>query len=165
MRRSLFVFLVSTLAAAACDSTSLPFEPKDGDIPLPKNTVEGTGSVAELRTRRSAWLTAGPKNYRVEEQLFCFCGFQEPNPAVLEVRSAQITRAWDRRTAAEFSASGNQSKTIERLFDFAIERAERGERIRVAYDAVFGYPARLTFGEPEVDAGVTYLLANLAVSR
>jgi hypothetical protein len=161
----LFVYLVSAISIAGCDSTAPPFEPRDGDIPFPTNVVEGTGSAAELRIRRSAWLTTGPTSYRVDEQLFCFCGFQEPNPAVLEVRSGQIIRAWDRRTAAEFNASGNQSKTIERLFDFAIERAEKGERIRVAYDAVFGYPARLTIGEPEVDAGVTYVLADLAVTR
>ena len=163
MHRSLFVCLVSAIAVSACDS-SLPFEPKDGDIPLPTSVVAGSGTVSELKVRRSAWLTTGPRSYRIEEQLYCFCGFGEPNPAVLEVKSAQITRAWDRRTGAQFTASGNQSKTIERLFDFAIERAEAGEQIRVSYDALFGYPAVLTIGEPEVDAGVTYVLANLQVN-
>jgi hypothetical protein len=32
-----------------------PIEPKSGDIPIPKNTVEGTGSIGELQRRRGSW--------------------------------------------------------------------------------------------------------------
>ncbi len=161
MHRSLLISLVSMIAIAGCDSTLSPFEPKDGDLPFPKNAVEGNGSVTELRNRQSAWLNSGSRNYRVEEQVYCFCDFREPNPAVLEVRSGQITRAWNRRTGDEFSPETNEKRSVESLFEYALEQAESGERIRVSYDARLGYPAILTIGEPERDAGVSYVLANL----
>lgn len=161
MHRSLLIALVSTIAIAGCDSTLSPFEPRDGDLPLPKNTVEGNGSITELRSRQSAWLNGGSQNYRVEEQVYCFCGFVEPNPAVVEVRAGQITRAWNRRTGDEFSPETNEKQSVEALFEYALRQAERGERIRVSYDVRLGYPAILTVGTPENDAGVTYVLANL----
>jgi len=51
--------------------------------------------------------------------------------------------------------------SVERLFDRAIEDAERGERVIVRYDAALGYPVYLSLGEPERDAGVIYVLSNL----
>jgi hypothetical protein len=101
------------------------------------------------------------KNYRVEEQVLCFCGFVEPNPAVVEVRAGQITRAWNRSTGYEFSPQNNEKRSVEGLFEYAITQAERGDRKRVSYDTRLGYPAILTIGTPENDAGVTYVLVNL----
>jgi hypothetical protein len=161
MNRSLLIALVSTIAIAGCDSALSPVEPKDGDLPFPKNTVEGNGSVAELRSRQSAWLDNESRNYRVEEQVFCFCGFVEPNPAVVEVRGGQITRAWNRRTGDEFTPVTSEKHSVEGLFEYALKQAEKGEQIRVSYDLRLGYPAILTVGTPENDAGVTYVLANL----
>ena len=160
MRRTLLVSLVSAIALAGCDSAASPFEPIDGDIPLPKNTVEGDGSITELRNQQKVWLKAAI-NYRVDQQVNCFCASRDPNPAVLEVQSGAITRAWDRRTGSEFTPTGTEKKTIEQLFEYAIAQAEKGERIRVSYDARLHYPAILTIGTPENDAGVTYVLANL----
>jgi len=162
MNRALLISLVSVIAIVGCDSTLSPFEPKDGDIPFPKNTVEGNGSIAELHIRQSAWLTGGSRNYRVEEQVLCFCGFVEPNPAVLEVRAGQITRAWNRRTGDEFNPGTAEKQSVERLFEYALEQASKGRQIRVSYDARLGYPAILTIGTPENDDGVTYVLVNLA---
>jgi hypothetical protein len=164
MNRALLISLVSTFAIAGCDSTSpspSPFEPKDGDMAFPKNTVQGTGSIQELQRRQNAWLTNGSRNYRVEEQVFCFCGFNEPNPAVVEIRAGLITRAWNRRTGDEFSPQTREKRSVEELFEYALNRAAAGEQIRVSYDASFGYPAILTVGTPENDGGVTYVLANL----
>ena len=160
MRYALFVSLLSAIALAGCESKVSPFEPTDGDLPLPKNTFEGTGSITELRNHQSEWLNAAI-NYRVEEQVNCFCGFRDPNPAVLEVRSGAITRAWDRKTGSEFTPTGNEKRTVEQLFEYAIAQAEKGEQIRVSYNARLHYPAILTIGTPENDAGVTYVLANL----
>lgn len=152
---------MSTIAIAGCDSTSYPFEPKDGDLPFPKNTVEGNGSIAELRSRQSAWLSHGSRKYRVEEQVFCFCGFVEPNPAVVEARAGLITRAWNRKTGDEFSPETNEKQSVEKLFEYALTEAGRGRQIRVSYDVDLGYPAILTVGTPENDDGVTYVLAHL----
>jgi hypothetical protein len=79
----------------------------------------------------------------------------------VEVRAGQITRAWNRRTGDEFSPETNEKQSVEALFEYALRQAERGERIRVSYDVRLGYPAILTVGTPENDAGVTYVLTNL----
>src|SRR5690348_163630 len=94
---------VPLLVLLACRSESHPFALQDTDIIPATNAVEGSGTVAELRARRDAWLATGPRSYFVQEQLNCFCGDgPDFRPAILEVRNGDVTRAWSLRSGKRF---------------------------------------------------------------
>ena len=162
MRVQVRTLVALAFVLSAC-SDSLPFAPRSVDRLSPSTeAVTGLGTVADLRARRDAWLASGPLDYVVEEQLSCFCGDElEFQPSVLEVRNRRVTRVWSLRTGRRFIPSEGTLLSVERLFDRAIEDAERGERVIVRYDAALGYPVYLSLGEPERDAGVIYVLSNL----
>ena len=155
--------LVALVFALAACSDSLPFAPRSADRLSPSaEAVTGLGTVVDLRARRDAWLASGPHTYIVEEQFSCFCGYElELQPSVLEVRDRQVARVWNLRTGRRFVPREGTLLSVERLFDLAIQYAEQDERVIVKYDAVLGYPVHLVLGEPERDAGVTYVLSNL----
>lgn len=162
MRVQIRSLVVLAVTISAC-SDSLPFDPRPAErLSASADAVTGLGTVADLRARREAWLASGPHSYIVEEQFSCFCGFElELQPSVLEVRNREVTRVWNLRTGRRFVPREGTLLSVERLFDLAIQYAERGDRVIVKYDAALGYPVHLSLGEPERDAGVIYVLSNL----
>ena len=153
---------VAVFVLAACRSDSLPFSPRGGDLAVEGLTVAVEGTPAALRARLDAWMAQGPRNYLVEQQIFCFCAdWPEFQPAVVEVRHGQVARAWNLRTGREFVPREGTLRSIEQLLAEAIAWAERGDPVSVQYYALSGYPARVTLGEPARDWGATYVLSNL----
>jgi hypothetical protein len=162
MRVNVRSLVLLAFGISAC-SDSLPFDPRSAERVIPSaDAVNGLGTVVDLRARRDAWLASGPHDYVVEEQFSCFCGYElELQPSVLEVRNRRVTRVWNLRIGRRFVPQEGTLLSVEQLFARAIEYAEHGERVVVKYDAALGYPVHLILGEPERDAGVTYVLSSL----
>ena len=153
------IIAVLVLAIAGCrsDSTS-PFVSLASPVGAPEHVL-GTGTLDELSARRAAWLAYGPRNYRVGEQLICFCApGPEFEPAVVEVRDRRLASVRTVSTGEAFVPRAGTLMSVEELFDLAIDYVGRGERVIVHYDRLMGYPTYLALGEPERDAGVIYVL-------
>jgi hypothetical protein len=128
--------------------------------------VRGSGSPEELRARWAQWRTLGPRSYDYE--LRRASGVAD-TPAWVEVRDGRVVRA-----RALSAVDGRVILTgrplpldlfepIDSLFAEAIRVSEAGERLLVSYDPSLGYPAWLTIGLPEADAGVIIMVPSLVV--
>ena len=127
--------------------------------------VQGDGSVDELRGRWEQWRTLGPRSYGYELYRL---GNALDGPTWIEVRDGRVASARRLVSIAGVRALAlgqplplEQFGPIDSLFAEAIRVSEAGGRLGVSYDPSFGYPARLTIGSPEVDAGVVIVVARL----
>jgi hypothetical protein len=157
----------SVVAGAAAATIACSDNPTTGlGTPLvatPRNTVPGTGQLAELEQRRADWLARGITDYRFQLRITCFCGGDITRPVLIEVRRGAVTKVWDLETGRSISATSNYP-TITALFDSAIAEQRdprRGGRVRVTYDAALGIPVFLEVGTLENDAGVGYQVGGL----
>jgi len=125
-----------------------------------RDTIPGTGALAELQERRAAWVSRGINDYRFRLQISCFCGGDITRPVLIEVRGGAIAKVWDIETGKAV-ANVAAYPTITRLFDAAIAERSRGGNVSVAYDKALGIPARLEVGTIANDAGVLYFLGNV----
>jgi hypothetical protein len=125
------------------------------------DTVTGSGQLSELQQRRAAWLLRAIDDYRFQLQISCFCGAEITRPVIIEVRGGAIAKVEDLatgRAVPDLSAY----PTVTKLFDDAIDERSRGGSVSVAYDRTLGIPVRLEVGTLANDAGIMYLLSNLA---
>ena len=126
-----------------------------------RDTIQGTGQLAELQQRRAAWVARGIADYRVQLQKSCFCGGDITRPVLIEVRGGAVSKVWDLETAKPV-ADISLYPTITGLFDAAIAERSRGGNVTVSYDAALGTPVRLEIGTVANDAGVQYFLSSVA---
>ena len=142
-RRSTWLALILVLATTGASECS----------------VFSTAPDADLAAARSAWLRRGIDDYSITISRSCECLPGMAEPAVVVVRDGLVESRTYVRTGlpvpAEF-AHGYPS--VEGLFD-AIEaglEAEGAGELSVDYHPVHGYPTRYVFGDPAVDAPVTF---------
>lgn len=126
-----------------------------------KDTVQGTGALAELQQRRAAWVARGVNDYRVQLRKSCFCVSDVTRPVLIEVRGGAVSKVWDLETKKPV-ANTSLYPTITALFDAAIAERERNGNVTVAYDAALGTPVRLEIGTVANDAGVMYFLSRVS---
>ena len=149
------VIAVSIGCADQSPSTGL-----DAQIAASRDTIPGTGALAELQEHRAAWVAHGIDDYRFKLQISCFCGEDITRPVLIEVRGAAVAKVWDLETG-KVVANVSAYPTITRLFDAAIAERSRGGNVSVAYDQALGIPARLEVGTVANDAGVLYFLSSV----
>lgn len=128
--------------------------------------AEGDGSASELRERWEQWLKLGLRSYGFEFRRTCFCTRDYVTPAWVEVRDGRVISARAVIGVGPSILSGwplprELFEPVDSLFADAIREAESGGRVVVSYDPSLGYPAVLTIGMPEADAGVTYTVPRL----
>ena len=152
--------IVAVAAIAACSSSAPPSGLNTQKLSVSGDTVVGTGQLAELQSRRAAWVARGLNDYRVELRISCFCGSTITRPVVLEVRGGAVSKVIDLETTREV-ADKTPYLTITQLFDRAIEMRTNNGHVSVAYDRSVGFPARLEIGTIANDAGILYYLDAL----
>lgn len=165
MRRlATLLVLVLGLGVAACRHDSPTGAGVFTLLPTSGDTATGTGSAAELRLMQRRWAEAREgRDYRFDTFLYCHCGSEVDTPVRVRVRGSRVDEV--RVVATGASRPVADYYTIERLFDEAIALREQGGRVRVTYVVEAGHPIFLTIGEPERDAGVSYVIHSVAVGR
>jgi hypothetical protein len=93
---------------------------------------------ATLRKERELWHARAPQNYRFLLQVGCFCpgvrGWQ-----LIEVRSGQPLRAWD-RTGKPVALADWNTFSIDGLFDNLERAADADGEVQVAFDQRWHFP-------------------------
>ena len=144
LRRVMAFCLTATLAAIGCSAPTGPDQIQD-----------------ELERNRQLFEQQVGGSYSVDHRRECLCIPEMRTPVVLRVVQGQMQEVID--ASGEPVTPGNWSYylTVEQAFA-AVERAvEEGVRVVVTYDPRYGYPMRIVYGRPEVDAGFTLELSNL----
>ena len=152
--------LMATAVGVACTDVSTDTGLGTLQVSVSRDTIPGTGQLAELQQRRAAWLARGIKDYRVQLRISCFCAGDLVRPKLVEVRNGVVSKVWDLETGRPI-ASVSGIPTITALFDAAIAERSRGGNVSVTYDKAFGIPVRLEVGTIANDAGVLYFLSEL----
>jgi hypothetical protein len=134
------------LFAVSCSSVSDP-------------SLEGSGSVFELRMRWARWRTDGPKSYTYELRRTCFCTLDAVTPARVAVRDGGVVDA--RAVESGRTLPLELFDPIDSLFAYAIDAAERARPVEVSYDLRLSYPTFLEIGTLANDAGVRYEVSAL----
>ena len=115
--------------------------------------------TATLAMARARWEQRGPDDYSITISRSCECLPGMAEPAVVVVRDGIVESRTYVRTGLPVPPEYAQGyPSVEGLFD-AIEeglRAEGNGELSVSYHATYGYPTRYVFGDPAVDAPVTF---------
>lgn len=151
---------MATVIVIACADASTDTGLGTQQVAFSRDTIPGTGQLAELQQRRAEWLARGIKDYRIQLRISCFCAGDVVRPKLVEVRNGVVSKAWDLETAQPVASIAG-IPTITGLFDAAIAERARGGNVSATYDKAFGIPVRLEVGTVANDAGVLYFLGGL----
>ena len=99
----------------------------------------------ELDAARGRWAAAELARYEYGYHKFCECHRESPPETVVSVVAGRVIRVRHRPAGATVEVPAQDRNfdyywTIEGLFDLVGSAQERGVEVRVAYDAVLGYP-------------------------
>jgi hypothetical protein len=151
---------LSALAVIACADNTTPSGLGTQQLSVSGDTIVGTGQLSELQQRRAAWVARGINDYQVQLRIVCFCAGDITRPVLLEVRGGAVAKVWDLETTHPV-ATLSSYPPITKLFDMAVaERSREGGYVSVAYDATYGFPARIEIGTLANDAGTMYTLGG-----
>lgn len=155
----LVVLGAALLALAACGRDRDPLGPVTPLTLLPGDSTEVTPSQVELVLAKARWgLERNGRDYSFVTSFYCFCDPSVQVPVRVTVHGTEIVSV--REVTSGRGRQAAEYYTIEALFDRAIEARGDGVPVRVTY-AAGGYPAWLTIGTPENDAGVTYSVGEV----
>ena len=105
---------------------------------------------AVLRKERELWRAISPQDYRFWLRVACFCPGR--GWLLMEVRSNQPLRAWDRAGTAAALSDWN-TFSIDGLFEHLERAADRDGVVQVAFDPRWHFPAYVrTVALPGPDA-------------
>lgn len=118
------------------------------------------GSDAGLLPREK-WERQGMDDYRYVYSLGCFC--PDRGPVHVTVRDGQIAEVRRGDSSARVAGDAQlEVLTVDQLFDRIAEAQASGTYTRVEYHPQLGYPTSAEIGTLANDAGVRYLIADLA---
>ena len=121
--------------------------------------IGSTGPDATLEAARDRWARNGFDDYSITISRSCECLPGMSEAAVVVVRDGVVeSRTYVRTGLPVPPEYAHGYPSVEGLFD-AIEAglaAEGNGELSVDYHPVLGYPTRYVFGDPAVDAPVTY---------
>src|SRR5688500_13671056 len=118
-----------------------------------------TDPDASLAMARARWERRGPDDYSITISRSCECLPGMSEPAVVVVRDGVVeSRTYIEPGLSVSAEVANGYPSVDGLFDRIEEglRAEGNGELSVSYHAVYGYPTRFVFGDPAVDAPVTF---------
>ena len=125
------------------------------------DTTQGTGTAAELRQRKAQWVKIAPAHYTYVHVAECFCIESVRQPTEMEVQNGVVIGARVVQTGAAVANPTEFQRSIEQLFDMAIEAAERGVVVEATYDEKVGAPVRIVIGTLANDAGVGHRVSKI----
>jgi hypothetical protein len=99
----------------------------------------------ELDAARERWATAELVRYEYGYHKFCECHRDSPPETIVSVVEGRVTRVRHRPAGATVEVPAQDRNfdyywTVDGLFDLVASAQGRGVEVRVAYDAVLGYP-------------------------
>lgn len=100
-------------------------------------------SIADARAR---WQAHGLKSYSIEQKMICFC--PPPHGFVrLTIKDNKIVEATDLDNGQPLSKEKlDWFQTVDALFDWLeATKALNPVRLEVEYDAIYGYPRKISF--------------------
>lgn len=117
-----------------------------------------TGPEASLGTARERWARLGIQSYSITVSRSCHCTPEQSEPAVVAVRDGVVESRTYVRTGLPVAAPDAASyPTIEEMFSEIETGLENGWGTpEVSFHPIFGFPTRYVFGDPAVDAPVTF---------
>ncbi len=118
-----------------------------------------TQQLRQLSVAESRWKAAGIRDYSFTVTAGCLCLPVVAGPLRVSVRDGGIVGVRYEPSAETLPVTS--SRTVEELF--ALVRAEAAAnpaRLRVTYDAAYGFPASITYGEIERDAGAVITITR-----
>jgi metallo-beta-lactamase class B len=126
----------TSVAAIFKDTGSTRLSPAEGQrfkLPAQRQSLR-----ALLKKERELWQAGKPRDYRFLLQVGCFCpgtrGWQ-----LMEVRSGQPLRAWDRAGQAAPLTDWN-TFSIDGLFDDLERSTDRNAQVQIAFDPRWHFP-------------------------
>jgi hypothetical protein len=126
----------TSVAAIFKDTGSTRLFPAEGQrfkLPAQRQSLR-----ALLKKERELWQAGRPRGYRFLLQVGCFCpgtrGWQ-----LMEVRSGQPLRAWDRAGQAAPLTDWN-TFSIDGLFDDLERSTDRNAQVQIAFDPRWHFP-------------------------
>jgi lipopolysaccharide export LptBFGC system permease protein LptF len=135
MMKRRFVLIFAAIVLLSCQHA---VDPTDTSL---ESISQNYSHITEPKAR---WQAYGLKNYTIEQQRICFCGF--PHGFVkLTVQNNKIVAGTDLANGQPVLADLLQYyQTIDELFDWIEQaKAENPARTSAEYDARFGYPNAL----------------------
>jgi hypothetical protein len=148
---------IAATAGACASKDTTPSGLGATQLSISADTVVGTGELAELQQRRTAWLGRRFDDYHLQLQIVCFCIESVRRPVLMEVRENAVRKVWDLETA-QLLTDLSPYLSITQLFDRAIDVRSRGGHVSVTYDSTYGFPVRIEIGTLANDAGIMYTL-------
>ena len=122
-------------------------------------SVFSTDHAANLAAARSLWERRGPDDYSITISRSCECLPGMSEPAVVVVREGVVeSRTYVRTGLPVPTEFAGGYPDVEGLFELIEEGlvAEGNGELSVDYHPAYGYPSRYVFGDPAVDAPVTF---------
>ena len=137
VRRSI-ILVALTLGGAGCSSS--------------------TGPEERFESARERWVRHGIDSYSVTISRSCNCPVEWSEPAVVVVRNGVVeSRTYVRTGLAVLPENAERYPAIEGLFEDIEQGLENGSPgLSVRYHPILGFPTRYVFGDPDVDAPVTF---------
>jgi hypothetical protein len=91
-----------------------------------------------IRKERALWRSSKPRDYRFLLRVGCFCP-DTRGWLLMEVRSGQPLRAWD-RTGRPAALTDWNTLSIDGLYDYLEQRADRDGGVQIDFDPRWHFP-------------------------
>jgi hypothetical protein len=97
---------------------------------------------ATVRKERELWRSAKPRDYRFLLRVGCFCPGTR-GWLLMEVRSGQPLRAWD-RTGRSVALTDWNTLSVDGLYDFLEHYADRDGTVQIDFDPRWHFPTHIS---------------------
>jgi hypothetical protein len=126
-----------------------------------------SGLLADpLADAEARWAAAGLSDYRYRLQVGCFCPPPLTEPVIVEVRGGAPSRITNAQSGVELPLKDFERYAgVPSLFELIRAAQQNGaDKLEVAYDAVLGYPTRISvdYVEQATDDELSLLMSDLA---
>ena len=121
-----------------------------------------SGTEADLKEQRRAWVAQNHRNYTYEYERLCFC--LEVRPVIITVQNDIVTSVVSKETGAPVAHSPEIYMTITKLYDYLIDAADRAHEMEVRFDESRHIPifADIDFIKNAIDDELRIHLRNLS---
>lgn len=114
----------------------------------------------ELEAAWSRWVNAGYESYSFTTQRLCECPSEIVVPLRITVTNGEVTEVTVIDTDEPLDPE--EWYTINDIFSLIrIELDRLPSRLEVTYDATLGFPAEVSYGEVEIDAGAVITVSDV----
>lgn len=119
------------------------------------------GAAGSRSASRELWERQGIDDYRYTYSVVCFCPLR--GPVQVTVRDGRVAEVQNAPSDARVAGDAQlEVLTVDELFDRIEEAQANGTYTKVEYHPRLGYPLSAEIGTLANDAGVQYLISDLA---